>query len=463
VFCLLVPLGLTSLRVPVEAESTLQHIIKMTSLSKLRLDVHDAKSNLSLLERLPSLSELEITICDEKVSQYRFDQASIQLQVLALPHLKRLKLDPKALAKYSVRSQCLEVVDFASDMELRLPLAKSATPLGLAMLNDSTRLRSLTLPGTKIDATHKKLFLKLCAGWSNLAFLEFSPLDSPMLRAITKHCRQLEVLRTHHAKNVVVDDWLTVLTLPRLRELSVFKLFFEDADLMLIPTVEDIDDMGLPSVVSSASFRSPIICPHLTRLEMPVRPQRLIDCVRCPSLRYLSSLNARSKLYLDGVVLGSASSLRTLKVSSSIGFRDGRSIMASASPSSASSSSAPSSVSPSSPSSASSSSSSPSSAASSASSASASSTASSTTAADNPWSLFSVLQEVVLDVRSSKLARTLLGNVPSLTSLSYIPVSTFAWYFCVRTAYVVPVYVTSVCVCSLRSMFQALFIPSILR
>jgi len=67
------PLGLTSLRVPVEAESTLQHIVKMTSLSKLQIGVYNAKLDLAPLDQLSSLTDLDMTILGDGESRYLCD------------------------------------------------------------------------------------------------------------------------------------------------------------------------------------------------------------------------------------------------------------------------------------------------------------------------------------------------------------------------------------------------------
>jgi len=372
-----VPLSLTRLHASVTCNAHLEHIAKMPSLTELSITAYDNKLDLEVLEQLPSLTDLRIST--------HYNTKALPLTVLRLPGLRKLRLSGSVLERIIVKSQCLEIAQFPyddDDFDSKSHSSERAIPMGFSMLLETKacHLRALSLPGSVLEVVSKTHFLSMCAQWSNLTFLDFSPLDLTMFRAIAKYCRQLEVLRTHHAKEVGVNDWLAVLTLPRLQELSV--IVSDEGEMLFNDGTEAIGDMELPAATASASFEAPIVCAHLVRLNLPFLSQRLLDCIRCPSLRYLTSARSCRKLYLDGLVLGSAHSLLKLKVNFPVDFRNIRKLMTL--------SRSPAFLTP------------------------------SASHLFSPWSLFSKLKAVEIDQPDLNLARTLLRQVPSLTSLSLV-------------------------------------------
>jgi len=421
---LTVPLSLTNLEVRVEHPSMLQHIVKMSSLTNLQIEIgHHLGLNLKLLEQLPCLTALEVGVTDEEEdaeqanvsvarllksrgvsgqgSLYRTgtpDDHDVDVPEVPVVHLSRLqRLVMKCLTHrfLFVKSQNLQhlefvpdsIAEFEDDPKYDEELAEDpiAIVLGLEMSRESPQIQSLALPFFKIDATGKALFLELCQKWRHLTNLNFSSLDSDALRAVAQSCPRLEVLQSYYHKSFAANDLLAVLALPCLREL-VFRTKLRGDDWIELDwrtiTTTTPKRKPAPSPKPIASFSSPIVCPLLSRLVLPGKSE-LIDCLRCPSLR---ELDIGSEAPLDGLALGSAASLRKLRVGGQVSFRNPRQVMALAAGASSSSSS----------------------------SVSASSS--------SPWSLFSQLDEVMIacGLVGAKIAREIVKHVTSLTSLTLV-------------------------------------------
>jgi len=414
-FFQIVPSSLTSLATPVYSEDMLRQISKMSSLTCLKLHAHWPTERLTLLQKLPALTELHlfadyesidarfVSIASHHTSMARFletrgyswkDSAYItellaanpnpgpDMVVLDLPQLKTLVMRFWFFNTVFVKSQHLQTVDL-KPVPIRKPREYLwATLLGLEMIRESPDLRFFSLAESAIDKNAKSLFLQLCSQWRHLTYLDFASLDSDMLRDIGKFCPRLEVLHSDYSKEAdVPETWLSVLSLPRLRELVVRETW--GCPSMIFEGTVDIGKVDAPSFVSEVSFDSPLLCPHLSRLEIPPN-KNLLNCLRCPSLRYLNITGSSSVVSnLDGLALGSSASLFELQINSAVGFEQKTLAHApSSSPASASSSTA-----------------------------------------SSPWSLFSRLEKVAVGCKDNTLLEDLVKHVKCLKVLSFVPAS----------------------------------------
>jgi len=225
--------------------------------------------------------------------------------ILDLPILKRLRLEHRASERIYVKSKMLKEAHFPGYFAPSVLLA-------LDMVRDCDSLEGLTLEPSVTEKEAQTLFVELCARWgSSLRYLDITAVVSvAMFRAISQHCRQLETFKLYSSIPYVWSDWTAILALPRLKHLDVRIVH----NLLKDPFEDEIKLNEVSKATGEPNNLHPFICPHLTYLRLVYYSQCFLDRVRYPALQTLKLESIRGDIYVDGLAVGSASSLQSLLV-----------------------------------------------------------------------------------------------------------------------------------------------------